>query len=789
MVRERRRSRSRWRMLIGLAALALAVGGPWPATEASAAGLRDISSDLRANHNVTLTGDAVVRLTGGRLTYTGVLSGKGTFTVEGTGRLVLTKDSDFTLPRSRRRQKLVTYNGNHPLTRIDNADPPAVIVKQGATLQYGSGSGGLGQIAHSVAVPGLSWNTLNHRIDGTLDLAVHSKVHLGILSGTGLVSARRSTWPGLSLAGTHPFSGELYIGTGADYGANEFVTSMPNVKRIVNQGSAIHSAANGVTTVSRANYFSQFYGNDINYHTWGSGVVRNTGVYSWSDNGSKTRPRLSKASLNYAVVPHQDNKRGINIEGATVQWGDGTTHRFFLPGNENTVYLNMHFDGRERSKLTFNYNGPVRLDAPISGGIYHATLDAPGQGDVVIAGTRGNAVTFSAPQNYNGSTTIGKGASLRLGDGTAAGDSALLRSELFKIVNHGALIVQNTAKSATLAKISGPGSLTQAGRAGTILAGGTSYRGATVISRSTLRLTAGNLSSSSGVRLTKAKAKLDLTGVGSQTLQKLSGVSGSTVALGGALTLGDTRSSTFGGSISGAASADVTKIGSGTLTLTGASHTPGATWTVRGGAVALRSVAGAAPASVEAEVAVAAGAELGGTQGVVTGSVDNRGSVTGSELSITGAYTEQPDSILAATKLTVNGDVSLAGELRLTPVPGSAELTVIDHTGSGPINGTFSGLPEGASVAGRTISYHGGDGNDVVLTGSTSTGAAGAAKSSTSVPKSTLAATRLGAEATSFGTIARLGSVAAAAALMSVLFFFGHRRRPRSVARNQPGHV
>jgi autotransporter-associated beta strand protein len=784
----RERSRSRWRMLIGLAALTLAVGGPWPATGANAAGLRDISADLRANRNVTLTGDAVVRLTGGRLTYTGVLSGKGTFAVEGTGRLVLTKDSDFTLPRSRQRQKLVTYNGNHPLTRIDNADPPAVIVKQGATLQYGSGSGGLGQIGHYVAVPGLSWNTLNHRIDGTLDLAVHSKVHLGILSGTGLVSARRSTWPGLSLAGTHPFSGKLYIGTGADFGANEFVTSMPNLKQVVNQGSAIHSAADGVTLVSRANYFSQFYGNDINYHTWGSGVVRNTGVYSWSDNGSKTHPRLSRAALNYAVVPHQDNKRGINIEGATVQWGDGTTHRFFLPGNEKTVYLNMHFDGRERSKLTFNYNGPVRLDAPISGGIYHATMDAPGQGDVVIAGTRGNAVTFSAPQNYNGSTTIGKGASLRLGDGTAAGDSGLLRSELFKIVNRGALIVQNTATPTTLAKISGPGSLTQAGRAATTLAGGTSYRGATVITRSTLRLTAGNLAASSGVRLTKAKTTLDLTGAGSQTLRRLSGVGGSTVALGGALTVGDAKSSTFGGSLTGNATADVTKVGSGTLTLTGVSRTPGGTWTVRDGALALRSVAGAAPASVEAGVAVAAGATLGGTRGVVTGSVDNRGAVTVSDLSIAGAYTEHPKSVLGSTKLAVSGEVSLAGELHVKPAASAAELIVIDHTGSGPINGTFSGLPEGASVAGRTISYHGGDGNDVVLSGSAPAGGSGAAKSANR-PKTAVTTTPLHAKPTSFGTVGRLGSVTAAAVLMSALFFFGHRRRPRRIARNQPGHV
>src|SRR5262249_31483121 len=50
-------------------------------------------------------------------------------------------------------------------------------------------------------------------------------------------------------------------------------------------------------------------------------------------------------------------------------------------------------------------------------------------------------------------------------------------------------------------------------------------------------------------------------------------------------------------------------------------------------------------------------------------------------------------------------------------------FTVIDNRGSNPVNGTFSTLPEGATVWDTNhtyrfrISYVGGDGNDVVLTG------------------------------------------------------------------------
>lgn len=53
------------------------------------------------------------------------------------------------------------------------------------------------------------------------------------------------------------------------------------------------------------------------------------------------------------------------------------------------------------------------------------------------------------------------------------------------------------------------------------------------------------------------------------------------------------------------------------------------------------------------------------------------------------------------------------------PVPVGTILTLIDNQGSAPVSGTFAGLPEGATVVTNlgvfTISYVGGDGNDVTL--------------------------------------------------------------------------
>jgi hypothetical protein len=77
-------------------------------------------------------------------------------------------------------------------------------------------------------------------------------------------------------------------------------------------------------------------------------------------------------------------------------------------------------------------------------------------------------------------------------------------------------------------------------------------------------------------------------------------------------------------------------------------------------------------------------------------------------------------------RLTVNGLVDL-GDAALnvqlingfSPDPAGQSFTIVNNRGFAPVTGTFSGLGEGAvfGVAGRqvTISYVGGDGNDVVL--------------------------------------------------------------------------
>ncbi|MER7839001.1 autotransporter [Streptomyces sp. NPDC096040] len=496
------------------------------APPASAAGPRDITADVLADRDVTLTGDTVVTVPAGTTTYDGVLHGEGTLTVRGGGTLVLTKDSDFTLPKSRQRQVVRTQGGNHPYTTVTHPDPPAITVERGTTLQYGTG-GGTGLIGHfPYNTPGYQLNQLNVRVDGTLRLSLTRTFNIGTISGSGLVTQPRNMWGTLDLAGTHPFSGVIDNGTGMAVGRPEYPVALPHARAILNQGSWIIDTPLNQTIILRQDFYQREYGSDVNVHSRPGSKVVLTGQYSYSDRGGDTDPSLSDPALNWKAITHQLNKRGTNIEGADVHWGDGTTHRIFMPGTKDTVYINLHAASGRRSRLTFDYDGPVTLGAPIGGGRYHDTLAAPGAGDIVIAGTRGNDVTFAAAQDYDGSTTVEKGAVLRLGSGAKGGDGSLLTgTEQRRIVNDGTLYVRNTSTPVTLEYVGGAGSLVQSGTATTTLSGSAvTYTGTTTVTRGTLALRSGaTLLHSKAIRLTSATARLDAGTTGLRVATALSG--------------------------------------------------------------------------------------------------------------------------------------------------------------------------------------------------------------------------------------------------------------------------
>ncbi|WP_405590953.1 autotransporter [Streptomyces sp. NBC_01092] len=495
------------------------------APPAVAAGPRDVSADVLGGRDVTLSGDTVVTVPPGTTTYDGVLRGEGTLTVRGTGTLILTRDSDFTLPKSRQRQKVSVLGGNHPYVTTTAPDPPAITVERGATLQYGDG-GTAGLIGHfPYGTPAFRLNQDNIRVDGTLRLSLRSAYNLGTISGSGLITQPRFLWGTWDLSGTHSFSGVIDNGTQVNAGRPEFATSLPNVRKVLNQGTFTVDTPLGRTVALGMDFYQREYGSDINVQSRPGGKVVLTGQYSWSDRGGDTDPALSDPALNWTPARKNVNKRGTNIKGADVQWGDGTTNRIFMPGTAETVYINL-LAARSRSRLTFDYNGPVTLGAPIGGGRYHDTLSSPGAGDVVIKGRPGNDVTFAAVQHYDGSTTVGKGAVLRLGSGKRGGDGGLYtRGALHKVVNDGSLVLNNVGTSLTLSRISGSGSLTQSGSATATLTGsGVTYTGRTTVKKGTLALRGGaTLDRSRAITLVSANSRLDTGTSGLRVATTLTG--------------------------------------------------------------------------------------------------------------------------------------------------------------------------------------------------------------------------------------------------------------------------
>ena len=687
------------------AALALAVPPVLtaPAAPAHAAGLAgladlaDVTAQVLAGQDVALHGDSVITLPAGTTTYNGVISGQGTLTVAGSGTLVLTRDGSLALPPDRRHQKVTTSGGNWPYPIVADPDPPTVVVARGATLQYGTGgaTGVIGSYPYSLPKINLKLNQDNIQVDGTLVLDLSGPdVNLGTISGSGVVYQPRDAWSRLDLAGAQPFRGVLAVGTAFNFGDASYRLALPNARAILNDGSAIFYARDYTLTIPQ-DFYEQNYGTDINYHTWQAGKIVMTGVDNFADSPGIGVPTLSDPSLNTRQIAHTINFRGINIEGATVQWGDGTTNRFFLPATPSNSYINIHRNG----SLAFDYNGPVTLNTPISGGVYHASLSTPAFATVTLNPTPGNAVTFATPQNYHGTTTIGSGATLLLGTGAAGGDSALLTGTAADaVVDDGALVARNTTTPLSLSNITGSGSFTQSGAARTTLTGTTAYTGATTITAGTLALGAGSSGIGASSGLTMNGGTFDISAAGDQTIKGLAGSSGTVVLGAHTLTVATAGSTTYGGTVSG--SGGLVKTGAGTLTLTAASTTSGA-WRVDQGTLAV----GGAPTTTGG-LTVAAGATLAVT----------------------------PNASGAA--LTVNGPLNLAGTLAVKPagaVSAGERFTLVHSTGSGAV-GTFAGLAEGATVAVGgamfQITYHGGAGHDIVLTAQNSASASAVASTS-----------------------------------------------------------
>ena len=207
-----------------------------------------------------------------------------------------------------------------------------------------------------------------------------------------------------------------------------------------------------------------------------------------------------------------------------------------------------------------------------------------------------------------------------------------------------------------------------------------------------------------------------------QSIESLNGSGPTSLGVGGTLTLTD-PSGTYPGAITGSGTLIVA---GGFWTMTGAS-----TWngTLLHNAGDLALDGGSIAANVQSNAQFHFNGSVAGSVTVNTSIIHLGPTPTSGNFTQTGGVYNQ---IIAGgapgqySLLTVTGTVTLGGALDLdvvagAPYPPGTTFTMIDNDGSDPVIGTFTGYPEGALVATSsqrfTISYVGGTGNDVVLTG------------------------------------------------------------------------
>ena len=288
--------------------------------------------------------------------------------------------------------------------------------------------------------------------------------------------------------------------------------------------------------------------------------------------------------------------------------------------------------------------------------------------------------------------------------------------------------VDTNGNNATLSgAISGPGSLSKIGLGTLTLSGQSTYTGATGVNAGTLQAGAVNTFSPFSAFTVVSGATLDLASF-NQTIGSLAGTGGVTLGSATLTTGNDNTSTIFSGTISGAGG--LTKIGSGTLLLTGANTYAGPT-NINAGILDVNG-------SLTSSVFVNAGGMLmgngtvgglnvssGGTiaPGNSIGTMNVAGNLSfapGSIYQVEANAAGQSDRIVAGGAAALNG-----GSVQVLAQKGTyaRKTTYTILTASGGVSGKFAGVTSNFSFLTPTLTY---DANDVFLNLFQSAFAAGA---------------------------------------------------------------
>ncbi|NKW10707.1 hypothetical protein HGG76_20675 [Ochrobactrum tritici] len=324
------------------------------------------------------------------------------------------------------------------------------------------------------------------------------------------------------------------------------------------------------------------------------------------------------------------------------------------------------------ASLVFNRSNDLTYAGVISGG---GTLTKSGAGTLTLTGD----------SIYTGATTISAGT-LQVGSG---GTTGWLASNA--VTNNGTLSFNRSDNKTYAGNISGSGSVVKSGAGTLILSGTNTFAGGTTISGGTLQVASDDKLGASSGAVTLDGGTLNLAGtITSARAYHITSRNG-TIDTG-------TNTDTLNGVIDGAGA--LTKVGGGTLVLTGANTYGGGT-TISAGTLQLGS--GGAAGSITGNVVnngtlVFNRNDASTFSGVVSGTGILRQGGTGRTI-LTGANTYTGDTVIESGTLQVGADSAsgaISGNVRNS---GSLEFKRSDsYSYAGTITGTGSLKQTGAGT-------------------------------------------------------------------------------------------
>ena len=500
------------------------------------------------------TGD-IVKGGSGELT----LSGNNTYSqmTMNDGYIIISSDSGLGAPPGSATPGHLTFNGGTLQTTasftlnsnrgINLISQGTIITDPGTTLTYGgiiAGSGNLIKAGTGTLV--LTGNNTNNGFVGIHEgaLSVSSAANLGAIPGS------------VDSDNIQLINGTLHVSSGFDLNANKGI--------LLQSGSG-----------SAAGVFDIDSGQTLTI----PGVISGNGTASITKNGSGT---LTLTGTNTHTATTTINAGKLTISNDS---GLGAA-----PGSATSGHLTLNGGTLESTAdFTLNTNRGIALGA--SNGIIDVnsgtTLTYGGimAGSGTLTKVDSGTLTLSGVNTYSGSTTITGGAlaiSADNGLGAAPGSATAghltlnggtLQSTADFTLNsnrgialgtsHGTINVGNGTTLSYNGIAASNGNLTKSGTGTLVFGGANSYTGDTIISAGTFQTT-GTLADTTDVSVSSgAIYDVDAT----DTIQSLSGAGNVELASGITLTTGDTGNDEISGVISGAA--NLTKAGSGTLTLSG----------------------------------------------------------------------------------------------------------------------------------------------------------------------------------------------------------------------------